>query len=79
MGRSVIVHENFLRRVAARDFPAGQPPLGPLTPEDAVAAYRAACTSLVFHHDRLAELIAERSGEQSRCCVRGSARRESDD
>ncbi len=45
MGRSVIVHENFLRRVAARDFPAGQPPSGPLTPEDAVAIYRAACTS----------------------------------
>ena len=45
MGRSVIVHENFLRRVAARDFPAGLPPSGPLTPEDAVAIYRAACTS----------------------------------
>ncbi len=45
MGRSVIVHENFLRRVAARDFPQGAAPTGPLTPEDAVAAYRAACTS----------------------------------
>lgn len=45
MGRSVIVHENFLRRVAARDFPAGNFPAGPLTPEDAVAIYRAACTS----------------------------------
>lgn len=45
MGRSVIVHENFLRRVAARDFPAGAPPAGPLAPEDAVAIYRAACTS----------------------------------
>ncbi|WP_054008728.1 dehydrogenase E1 component subunit alpha/beta [Cypionkella psychrotolerans] len=45
MGRSVIVHENFLRRVAARDFPPGNPATGPLTPEDAVAIYRAACTS----------------------------------
>ncbi|MES2433693.1 MAG: thiamine pyrophosphate-dependent enzyme [Pseudomonadota bacterium] len=45
MGRSVIVHENFLRRVVARDFPAGAAPTGPLTPEDAVAIYRAACTS----------------------------------
>lgn len=45
MGRSVIVHENFLRRVAARDFPAGAPAAGPLPPEDAVAIYRAACTS----------------------------------
>ncbi|GLS87065.1 MFS transporter [Cypionkella aquatica] len=45
MGRSVIVHENFLRRVAARDFPPGNPATGPLSPEDAVAAYRAACTS----------------------------------
>ena len=45
MGRSVIVHENFLRRIAARDFPQGNRPSGPLSPEDAVAIYRAACTS----------------------------------
>ncbi|MDZ4312977.1 MAG: thiamine pyrophosphate-dependent enzyme [Cypionkella sp.] len=45
MGRSVIVHENFLRRVAARDFPQGAAPTGPLAPEDAVAIYRAACIS----------------------------------
>ncbi|MGB8813615.1 MAG: thiamine pyrophosphate-dependent enzyme, partial [Paracoccaceae bacterium] len=45
MGRSIIVHENFLRRVAARDFPHGQPPSGPLTNPDAVAIYRAACLS----------------------------------
>jgi 2-oxoisovalerate dehydrogenase E1 component len=45
MGRSVIVHENFLSRTAARDFPAGQPPQGPLTSDTAVAIYRAACTS----------------------------------
>lgn len=45
MGRSVIVHENFLRRVAARDFPAGAAPSGPLNAETAVAIYRAACLS----------------------------------
>lgn len=45
MGRSVIVHENFLRRVAARDFPAGAAPSGPLDAEIAVAIYRAACLS----------------------------------
>ncbi|KAF0173401.1 MAG: 2-oxoisovalerate dehydrogenase E1 component [Rhodobacteraceae bacterium] len=45
MGRSVIVHENFLRRVAAREFPAGTAPSGPLDAETAVAIYRAACLS----------------------------------
>ncbi|MBL9062489.1 thiamine pyrophosphate-dependent enzyme [Tabrizicola sp.] len=43
MDRCEIVHDNFLRRVAARDFPAGKPPQGPLTPELAVQAFRAAC------------------------------------
>ncbi len=45
MDRADIVHDNFLRRVAARDFPAGPPPAGPLTGDEAVAIYRAACTS----------------------------------
>ena len=45
MGRSIIVHDNFLRRVAARDFPHGQMPSGPLSNADAVAIYRAACLS----------------------------------
>ena len=45
MGRSVIVHENFLRRVAARDFPPGAPPSGPLAPTLAVSLFRAACLS----------------------------------
>ncbi|MDP3961541.1 MAG: thiamine pyrophosphate-dependent enzyme [Pseudorhodobacter sp.] len=45
MDRAAIVHENFLRRVAARDFPAGQPPSGPLSSAAAVAIYRAACLS----------------------------------
>ena len=43
MDRCEIVHDNFLRRVAARDFPAGRAPAGPMTGEQAVAAYRAAC------------------------------------
>ncbi|EEW26821.1 dehydrogenase E1 component subunit alpha/beta [Rhodobacter ferrooxidans] len=45
MDRAAIVHENFLRRVAARDFPVGNPPGGPLTPVQAVAIYRAGCLS----------------------------------
>lgn len=43
MGRSVIVHENVLRRVAAGDLPQGRAPAGPLKPDQAVAIYRAAC------------------------------------
>jgi 2-oxoisovalerate dehydrogenase E1 component len=45
MDRADIVHDNFLTRVAARDFPAGNPPSGPLTPTDAVTIFHAACTS----------------------------------
>lgn len=45
MDRADIVHENFLRRVAGRDFPAGRAPAGPLAATDAVAIYRAACLS----------------------------------
>lgn len=45
MDRSVIVHDNFLRRVAARDLPPGAPPAGPLTPELAVSIYRSGCLS----------------------------------
>ncbi|MDR5653504.1 dehydrogenase E1 component subunit alpha/beta [Ruixingdingia sedimenti] len=43
MDRATIVHENFLRRVPARDLPAGRPPSGPMTAEEAVAGYRAGC------------------------------------
>jgi 2-oxoisovalerate dehydrogenase E1 component len=43
--RASIVHENFLRRVAARDFPEGAAPSGPLQPVDAVKAFRSACLS----------------------------------
>ena len=45
MDRADIVHDNFLRRVAARDFPSGRPPSGPLGGPGAVAIFRAACLS----------------------------------
>lgn len=45
MDRADIVHENFLRRVAARDFPVGKAPSGPLSADQAVIIYRAACVS----------------------------------
>jgi 2-oxoisovalerate dehydrogenase E1 component len=45
MDRAAIVHENFLRRVAAQNFPEGAEPSGPLTSTDAVALYRAQCLS----------------------------------
>lgn len=45
MDRSTIVHENFLRRIADRDLPAGAPPSGPLSPTQAVSIYRSACLS----------------------------------
>lgn len=41
MPRSQIVHDNFLRRIPARDFPAGKAPTPGLSPEAAVAIYRA--------------------------------------
>ena len=48
MDRCEIVHENFLRRVAARDLPPGRAPAGPLTPELAVQAFRAGCLTRVL-------------------------------
>ncbi len=55
MDRAEIVHENFLRRVAAQDFPQGAAPSGPLTTPDAVAIYRAACQSRAL--DRTARVM----------------------
>ena len=43
MDRAAIVHENFLRRVAAGDFPKGRSPSGPLSPSQAVSIYRSGC------------------------------------
>ncbi|MFA9230783.1 MAG: dehydrogenase E1 component subunit alpha/beta [Microgenomates group bacterium] len=45
MARAEIVHENFLKRVAAQDFPAGAAPSGSLTSETALAIFRAGCLS----------------------------------
>jgi 2-oxoisovalerate dehydrogenase E1 component len=45
MDRAQIVHENFLRRVAARDFPPGRPPVPGLAAAEAVALFRAQCLS----------------------------------
>ena len=45
MDRADIVHQNFLTRVATRDFPDGAAPAGPLDAVKAIAIYRAACTS----------------------------------
>lgn len=41
--RVTIVHENFLRRVAAGDFPQGGPATGPLDAGQALSIYRTAC------------------------------------
>ena len=43
MDRAEIVHTNFLTRVAAGDLPQGAAPAGPMTAEQALAAFRAAC------------------------------------
>ena len=48
MDRAEIVHENFLRRVAAGDLPPGNPPDGSLTDTEAVALFRAQCLSRAF-------------------------------
>ena len=45
MDRADIVHENFLRRVAAQDLPAGAAPAPGLSASEAVALYRAQCLS----------------------------------
>ncbi len=45
MDRADIVHDAFLRRVRARDFPPGAPALGALSKPEAVAIFRAQCLS----------------------------------
>jgi len=45
MDRADIVHENFLRRVAAADLPQGSAPASGLAREEAVGLYRAQCLS----------------------------------
>lgn len=48
MDRADIVHQNFLRRVAARDLPPGAAPDGPLSADEARSIYRAACLTRVL-------------------------------
>lgn len=60
MDRADIVHDNFLRRVAARDLPAGAPPSGPLSGTEAVAIYRAGCLTRAL--DRQSRVM-QRAGQ----------------
>jgi len=45
MDRADIVHEAFVARVAAGEFPSGDGPSGPLSDSEAVAIFRAQCLS----------------------------------
>ena len=60
MDRADIVHENFLRRVAAGDLPEGRAPAGPLTVDQARAIYLAGCLSRAL--DRQARIM-QRAGQ----------------
>lgn len=60
MDRADIVHENFLRRVAAVDFPGGRAPAGPLSAEAAVGVFRAGCLSRAL--DRTSRVM-QRAGQ----------------
>ncbi|MFN4155260.1 MAG: thiamine pyrophosphate-dependent enzyme [Paracoccaceae bacterium] len=60
MDRADIVHDNFLRRVAAGDLPAGPAPQGPLSSDQARLAFRAACLSRAL--DRQARVM-QRAGQ----------------
>ena len=60
MDRADIVHDNFLRRVAARDLPHGRAPSGALCAFQAVEIYRAACLSRAL--DRQSRVM-QRAGQ----------------
>ena len=60
MDRADIVHQNFLTRIALRDFPAGNPPAGPLNAAQAIAIFTAACVSRAL--DRTARAM-QRAGQ----------------
>jgi 2-oxoisovalerate dehydrogenase E1 component len=60
MDRADIVHQNFLTRVAKGDLPRGRAPVGPMTPDLAIAAYRAGCLSRAI--DRQARVM-QRAGQ----------------
>ncbi len=60
MDRADIVHDNFVRRVAAGDLPQGSQPSGPLTADLARIAFRAGCLSRAL--DRQARVM-QRAGQ----------------
>ncbi|MBN2631737.1 MAG: MFS transporter [Rhodobacteraceae bacterium] len=60
MDRADLVHDSFLRRVAAGDLPAGAAPSGPLSPDQARLAFRAGCLSRAL--DRQARVM-QRAGQ----------------
>ncbi len=60
MDRADIVHENFLRRVAAGDLPPGAAPSGALTGPQAVGLFRAQCLSRAL--DRVSRAM-QRAGQ----------------
>ncbi|MDG1020735.1 MAG: thiamine pyrophosphate-dependent enzyme [Emcibacteraceae bacterium] len=43
MDRANIVHQNFLDRVSAEDFPDGKAPTGPITSQQAITIFRTGC------------------------------------
>ena len=60
MDRAQIVHQNFLGRVAAGDFPAGAAPAGPLAAAEAVSTYRAQVLSRALD---LTSRVMQKAGE----------------
>ncbi|WP_151718146.1 thiamine pyrophosphate-dependent enzyme [Gemmobacter serpentinus] len=60
MDRADIVHDNFLRRSASRDFSHGSAPSGALAASQAVEIYRAACLSRAL--DRQSRVM-QRAGQ----------------
>lgn len=58
MDRVAIVHENFVKRVAAREFPEGAQPSGALSDAEAVSIYRSACLSRAL--DRVSRSMQSR-------------------
>jgi len=45
MDRATVVHEQFLEKVAAGDFPSGSPARTDVIPETMVALFRSQCLS----------------------------------
>ena len=58
MDRVKLVHDNFLKCVAERDFPQGAAPVGPLSHAQAVSIFRSACLSRAL--DRVSRAMQAR-------------------